>query len=70
MCCAVARHLGLSNLTQPQRGISQLQPGAPLLQLLRSAGGVTIIDDAFNGNPRGARPRWMCFPISPAGASS
>ena len=25
------------------------------LQLLRSAGGVTIIDDAFNSNPRGAK---------------
>lgn len=54
LCCAVARHLGLSN-TQLQRGISQLQPVEHRLQLLRSAGGVTIIDDAFNSNPRGAK---------------
>ena len=54
LACAVGRHLGLSNL-QLQRGVALLQPVEHRLQLLRSAGGVTIIDDAFNSNPNGAR---------------
>lgn len=52
--CAVAKHLGLTD-TQIQRGISQLNPVEHRLQLLKSAGGVTVIDDAFNSNPTGAR---------------
>lgn len=54
LSCAVAKHLGLSDL-QIQRGISLLQPVEHRLQLLRSAGGITVIDDAFNSNPAGAR---------------
>ena len=54
LACAVGRHLGLSNM-QLQRGVALLQPVEHRLQLLRSAGGVTIIDDAFNSNPRGAK---------------
>lgn len=54
LSCAVAKHLKLSNL-QIQRGISLLQPVEHRLQLLGSAGGVTVIDDAFNSNPAGAR---------------
>lgn len=54
LCCALGRHLGLSNI-QLQRGVALLQPVEHRLQLLRSAGGVTIIDDAFNSNPRGAK---------------
>lgn len=54
LCCAVAKHLGLS-YAQIQRGISMLQPVEHRLQLLRSAGGVTVIDDAFNSNPRGVK---------------
>lgn len=54
LACAVGRYLGLTNL-QLQRGVSLLQPVEHRLQLLRSAGGVTIIDDAFNANPRGAK---------------
>ena len=54
LACAVARHLGLS-AAQIQRGIGQLQPVEHRLQLLPSAGGVTVIDDAFNSNPSGAR---------------
>ena len=53
LACAVARHLGLSD-TQIQRGIGLLQPVEHRLQLLKSAGGVTVIDDAFNSNPKGA----------------
>ncbi|MBR5231963.1 MAG: UDP-N-acetylmuramoyl-tripeptide--D-alanyl-D-alanine ligase [Clostridia bacterium] len=54
LACVVGRHLGLSNL-QLQRGVSMLQPVEHRLQLLRSAGGVTVIDDAFNSNPSGAK---------------
>lgn len=54
LACAVAKRLGLSN-TQIQRGISQLVPVEHRLQLLKSAGGVTVIDDAFNSNPAGAK---------------
>ena len=53
LACAVSKRLGLSNL-QIQRGISLLQPVEHRLQLLTSAGGVTVIDDAFNSNPKGA----------------
>ena len=53
LACAVARRLGLSD-TQIQRGIGLLQPVEHRLQLLKSAGGVTVIDDAFNSNPKGA----------------
>ena len=52
--CAVAKRLGLSN-AQIQRGVGQLQPVEHRLQLLKSAGGVTVIDDAFNSNPTGAK---------------
>ena len=54
LSCAVAKHLGLSDL-QIQRGISLLQPVEHRLQLLKSAGGITVIDDAFNSNPAGAK---------------
>ena len=54
LACAVGRHLGLNNL-QLQRGVALLQPVEHRLQLLKSAGGVTVIDDAFNSNPRGAK---------------
>lgn len=51
MCAVVAQHLGLT-AQQIARGIAQLKPVEHRLQLLRSAGGVTVIDDAFNTNPR------------------
>lgn len=51
---AVAQYLGLTK-EQIQRGISQLKPVEHRLQLLTSAGGVTVIDDAFNTNPRSSR---------------
>ncbi len=54
LACAVAEHLGLSD-AQIQRGISQLNPVEHRLQLLKTAGGVTVIDDAFNSNPTGAK---------------
>lgn len=51
---AVAKHLNLTN-AQIARGIQALQPVEHRLQLLQSAGGVTVIDDAFNTNPRSAK---------------
>lgn len=54
LCCAVARHLGLTP-QQIARGIQQLKPVEHRLQLLRSAGGITVIDDAFNTNPRSSK---------------
>ena len=54
LSCAVAQHLGLSD-SQIQRGISMLVPVEHRLQLIPSRGGITVIDDAYNSNPRGAR---------------
>lgn len=54
MACAVAKHLGL-NREQIARGIAALRPVEHRLQLLKSAGGITVIDDAFNTNPRSSK---------------
>jgi len=54
LCAACAKELGLTML-QIQRGIGMLQPVEHRLQLLTSAGGYTVIDDAFNSNPNGAK---------------
>lgn len=50
MSAAVSQHLGLSP-AQIARGIAQLEPVEHRLQLLRTAGDITVIDDAFNTNP-------------------
>ena len=50
----VARYLGLTP-EQIRRGILSLRPVEHRLQLLRTAGSVTVIDDAFNTNPRSSR---------------
>ena len=52
LAATVCLHLGLT-LRQISRGIARLSPVEHRLQLIPSAG-VTIIDDAFNSNPRGA----------------
>lgn len=51
---AVAKHLGL-NREQIARGIQSLKPVEHRLQLLKTAGGVTVIDDAFNTNPASSK---------------
>lgn len=51
---AVAKHLGLSR-EQIRRGIQALKPVEHRLQLLKTPGGVTVIDDAFNTNPRSSK---------------
>ena len=54
MASAVAKHLGL-NKEQIKRGILQCKPVEHRLQLLKMAGGVTVIDDAFNTNPSSSK---------------
>ena len=51
---AVAADLGLS-LRQIQAGVSSLTPVEHRLQIVSSAGGVTVIDDAFNTNPTSSK---------------
>ena len=53
LCASVALSLGLTG-EQIARGISRLTPVEHRLQLIPSSGGITIIDDAFNSNIRGA----------------
>jgi len=52
-CAAVAREMGLS-MAEIASGIGKLTPVEHRLQLLPGANGVTVIDDAFNSNPKGA----------------
>ena len=54
LCCTAARCLGLT-LAQIAQGVSRCQPVEHRLQLLDGGAGVTIIDDAFNANPVGAK---------------
>lgn len=53
LAATVALHLGLT-MKQVARGISRLQPVEHRLQLIPSKG-ITVIDDAFNSNPNGAK---------------
>lgn len=53
-CVAIALELGLS-AEEIRRGIAKIQPVEHRLQLIQGAGGVTVIDDAFNSNPAGAK---------------
>jgi len=51
---AVALEVGIS-LDEIAKTIRMLEPTPHRLQLIHGAGGVTVIDDAFNANPVGAR---------------
>ena len=53
LCASVALALGLT-AEQIARGIRKLQPVEHRLQLIPNPGGITLIDDAFNSNIRGA----------------
>ena len=53
LASSVALRLGMS-LRQIARGIARLRPVEHRMQLIRRPGGVTMIDDAFNSNPRSA----------------
>jgi len=53
LAATVGLHLGMT-LRQVARGIARIMPVEHRLQLIPSTG-VTIIDDAFNSNPNGAK---------------
>ena len=54
LCCTAARVLGMT-LEEIAQGVARCQPVEHRLQLLDGGAGVTIIDDAFNANPVGAK---------------
>ena len=54
LACCVARQMGLT-MEEIARGVSKIEPVEHRLQLLPSASGMTVIDDAFNSNPVGAK---------------
>ena len=53
LCACVCLKLGLTE-EQIQRGIEKIQPVEHRLQLIPNPAGMTIIDDAFNSNIKGA----------------
>ncbi len=54
LAATVCLRLGMT-LKQIARGVARLEPVEHRLQLMDTSGGMTIIDDAFNSNPRGAQ---------------
>lgn len=54
LACAVCDHLGLT-LKQISHGVSKLEPVKCRLELIAVPGSFTIINDAFNSNPNGAK---------------
>ena len=54
VCACVGLKLGMSP-EQIVRGIEKIQPVEHRLQLVSNPGGITVIDDAFNSNIRGAK---------------
>lgn len=53
-CYAVAKYLGINN-QELKIGVGRIHQVEHRLSLKRTPGGVTIIDDAFNSNPHGAK---------------
>ncbi len=54
LCCTAARTLGMTT-SEIAIGVARCQPVEHRLELLSGGGGVSIIDDAFNANPVGAK---------------
>lgn len=54
LCCTTASVLGLT-MEEIARGVHLCHPVEHRLQLLDAGGGISIIDDAFNSNPSGAK---------------
>ena len=54
LCASVAYSLGLT-AEQIARGIRRIKPIEHRLQLIRHEGGISVIDDAFNSNIKGAK---------------
>jgi UDP-N-acetylmuramoyl-tripeptide--D-alanyl-D-alanine ligase len=53
LAATVCFHLGM-NAKQIARGIAKVEPVEHRLQILPNRGGMTVIDDAFNSNPKGS----------------
>ncbi len=51
---AAALECGMT-LAEIARAVEQVEPVAHRLQLIQGAGGVTVIDDAYNANPEGVK---------------
>ncbi len=64
LCAAVCLHLGMT-LEQISRGIGKLQPVEHRLQLISNPGGLSVIDDAFNSNIRGAEQAFSVLKAFP-----
>ncbi len=54
LCAAVCWKMGLTG-QEMVRGIRKLRPVEHRLELKRNPGGITVLDDAFNSNIRGAK---------------
>jgi UDP-N-acetylmuramoyl-tripeptide--D-alanyl-D-alanine ligase len=64
LCAAVAFKLGLTP-EQVARGIGKIRPIEHRLQLIRNPGGMSVIDDAFNSNIRGAKQAFQVLKAFP-----
>ena len=65
LCASVAIRLGLTK-DQIIRGISRVQPVEHRLQLISHPEGLSVIDDAFNSNIRGAKQAFQVLKQFPA----
>ena len=54
LCASVCRKMGMTG-KEIARGIRKLRPVEHRLELKRNPGGITVLDDAFNSNIRGAK---------------
>lgn len=64
LCAAVAFELGLT-AEQISRGIEKIRPIEHRLQLIPNPGGMSVIDDAFNSNIKGARQAFQVLKVFP-----
>ena len=58
LCAAVCFRLGMT-AAEIARGIGKIKPVEHRLQLVANPGGLTVIDDAFNSNIRGAEQAFL-----------
>ena len=64
LCSSVALRLGLTP-EQIARGISKIHPIEHRLQLIHNPGGMSVIDDAFNSNIKGAKQAFQVLKAFP-----
>lgn len=64
LAASVCLELGLTD-QQIARGIRRLEPVEHRLQLIRHSGGLSVIDDAFNSNIRGAEQAFQVLKAFP-----